>query len=105
MNREPICCQLIISSHLRLPICGDQIGALAGRILVADNEVLRRDFAAMADELFEADEGYLVSWERTITLFTFSRVLVTHLRDQCQNEAAGMVGKILASYLDGRISD
>ena len=61
-------------------------------------------FAAAADELFEADKGYIIRWERIITLFAFTWVLSKHLRRYNMSETSTNVSKLLASYLNEKIS-
>jgi len=78
------------------------------RQLVAQLDLSRgigcEKFSLMADELFEADKGYVIHWERIITLFAFTWVLSQHLQALDQAELSKTVGKILAGYLNEKIS-
>lgn len=78
------------------------------RQLVAQLDLSRglgcEKFSSMADELFEADKGYIIHWERIVTLFAFTWVLSQHLQTQDQVESSKTVGKILAGYLNEKIS-
>ena len=60
-------------------------------------------FASLADELFEAENGYKILWERIVTLFAFTWVLSKQLKTD-QIESSNNVSKILASYLNDKIT-
>lgn len=60
-------------------------------------------FASLADELFEAENGYIILWERIVTLFAFTWVLSKQLHSD-QIESSSNVSKILASYLNDKIT-
>lgn len=60
-------------------------------------------FASLADELFEAENGYIILWERIVTLFAFTWVLSKQLKTN-QIESSNNVSKILASYLNDKIT-
>lgn len=78
------------------------------RQLVAQLDLSRgvgcEKFSLMADELFEEDKGYVILWEKIVTLFAFTWVLSQHLQAQDQVESSKTVGKILAGYLNEKIS-
>jgi hypothetical protein len=60
-------------------------------------------FASLADELFEAENGYNILWERIVTLFAFTWVLSKQLHSD-QIESSNNLSKILASYLNDKIT-
>ncbi len=60
-------------------------------------------FASLADELFEAENGYNILWERIVTLFAFTWVLSKQLHSD-QIESSSNLSKILASYLNDKIT-
>lgn len=61
-------------------------------------------FASLADELFEADKGYVIHWEKIITLFAFTWVLSQRLQGRAEQEMPSTVSKILAGYLNDKIT-
>lgn len=82
--------------------CEAQIRQLVNRLDLSRGVGCEK-FASLADELFEAEKGYVIHWERIITLFAFTWVLTKTLQSQA-NEAPPNVGKILASYLNDKIA-
>lgn len=60
-------------------------------------------FAALADELFEAENGFIILWERIVTLFAFTWVLSKQLQTD-QIDSSNNISKILASYLNDKIT-
>ncbi|KAI9564532.1 hypothetical protein GHT06_008271 [Daphnia sinensis] len=60
-------------------------------------------FATLADELFEAENGFIVLWERIVTLFAFTWVLSKQLHTDPVVSSSN-VSKILASYLNDKIT-
>jgi len=83
--------------------CESQISNLVNQLDLSRG-VGREKFSSLADELFEADKGYVVHWERIITLFAFTWVLSKHLHGQDQIESSKSVSKILAGYLNEKIT-
>ena len=61
-------------------------------------------FASLADELFEADKGYVIHWEKIITLFAFTWVLSQRLQGRAELEMSSTISKILAGYLNDKIT-
>lgn len=60
-------------------------------------------FATLADELFEAENGFIVLWERIVTLFAFTWVLSKQLHTDPVVSSSN-ISKILASYLNDKIT-
>ena len=83
--------------------CGDQMGQLAARLDPNSCGLISPDkFASLADELFEADKGFVIRWERIIVLFAFTFVLSKRLVGR--GETSTHTEKLLASYLNEKIS-
>lgn len=60
-------------------------------------------FASLADELFEAENGYIILWERIVTLFAFTYVLSKQLQTG-HIESSNNASKVLSSYLNEKIT-
>ena len=89
--------------------CESQIRALVNQLDLSRGSLFPDKFASMADELFEAERGYDIRWERIVTLFAFAWVLSQRLQ---QGQLTGSsipsstasVSKILTGYLNDKIA-
>ena len=86
--------------------CEAQIRGLVNQLDLTRGSPGPDKFASLADELFEADRGYDIRWERIVTLFAFTWVLSQQLHqlDASLSSASLSVSKVLAGYLNEKIA-
>lgn len=86
--------------------CEAQIRGLVNQLDLTRGSPGPDKFASLADELFEADRGYDIRWERIVTLFAFTWVLSQQLHqlDTSLSSASSSVSKVLAGYLNEKIA-
>lgn len=91
--------------------CEAQIRALVNQLDLSRGSLFPEKFASLADELFEADRGYDIRWERIVTLFAFTWVLSQRLHQgqlmdhgSSPSSSSTAVSKILAGYLNDKIA-